>query len=164
MKVTFKKIEDQCTAKLRSFSPVLGQNPLTEFEYFCEKLEEFKVSHPMEFSLLKSALKAFKKRGVETRYLKPEGKAWYLPNVFSSVKKKNKNDFGLRLYLLFIRYDLIVLLNGGKKTKHKPSECPNVKEHCERAMKLANIVHKAFDDDFLLEEDENPFQDFELEI
>jgi hypothetical protein len=84
---------------------------------------------------------------------------------FLSVKL-GKDDFGIRLYCILLREDLVLLLNGNVKTKHDPIQCPLVNQHFKNAKSLARVLFKASADGFIrfTEKGIEIDDDFQIEI
>jgi hypothetical protein len=168
--VKFELLEDISTDRLSIYSVKLGNNFLNENEYdkFLDKREEFLSTEHIakEYQILIETLFQIGRRGALRHYFKDEKSANYLPKVNEKVKELNIQDYGLRLYCIRLRDDLLILLNGAVKTKQNPMDCPNVYEHFKNAINIADALDKALENDFVtykngLIEFEN---DFELNI
>ena len=164
MEVNFVKIKDYCTKNLRVFSVCLGQNEKTEFDKFYSRNDEFDATHIEEMDILYSTLEAFCFEGARRYKFVQETYSYYLPVVYNEIKDENIDDFGIRLYCIYLRDDLIILLNGDKKTKHKPEDCKNVKDHFKRAEKIGHKILKACEQGDLDLNKENPFEDYTIDI
>ncbi|SEW01400.1 hypothetical protein SAMN05428988_1259 [Chitinophaga sp. YR573] len=112
---------------------------MTEFELFDEK--DFS-SHEKELELLYLAIDEMSHRGAKKYYFNNEGPAEYMPVVSASIKQENNEDFGVRLYCIWLSQSVVILMNGGIKTKLKPEDCPNVSVHFSRALKIARLIYK----------------------
>lgn len=151
MIVEFEHLEDISTNRLRIYSVKLGNNLLNEYDKFLDKEEEFlSIKHiANEYDILIDILFQIGKRGALSHYFKDERSANYLPKVNEKVKELNIQDYGLRLYCIRLRDDLLILLNGGIKTKQNPRDCPNVCTHFKIAIAIADALDQALEDDFV---------------
>lgn len=148
MIVCFGEIPELSSEKVIFLSVKIGKASILEFEKF-DSLELTNPIHIEERTLLYNTLEQIRYKGAKEYYFKPEGPAKALPKVTELMKKKNKTDFGLRLYCILVNENVLVLLNGGIKTKHNPRECPNVKDHFDRALKIAEKLNKGLQEGFI---------------
>lgn len=101
--------------------------------------------------------------GASTDYLRLEGAAHAIPPPVEITRKGCR----LRLYCLRMSPRVVILFNGGAKTKNKAQECPVVAPHFEQANRLALLLWKAFDDGILRLDDRDDLiipDDFKLEL
>lgn len=83
--------------------------------------------------------------GASTDYLRPEGAAHAIPPPVEITRKGCQ----LRLYCLRMSPRVVILFNGGVKTKNKAQDCPVVAPHFELANKLALLLWRSFDEGIL---------------
>lgn len=164
MKVEFKKIEAFSKKRVRFFTITLGSNTKTEFEYFLDKVDVISKTHDYELKVLFTAIEALQTKGAPRYLFVNEASADYMPVVSFDTKRENKVDFGVRLYCIRLRDDLVILMNGDIKTQRNPNDCPNVNLHFKRAIKIASKLDKALNNSEINYSDTNPFTDFELDI
>lgn len=107
----------------------------------------------------------------DARALPPQGrnrKPVYVEFNDTTEKEENTPN-NLRLYCFRASNSVVFLFNGDIKTKQRPQDCDNVREHFKLANKLSVLIDKAFvsneirwtddykdieiDDDFVLEFD-----------
>ena len=140
MTVTFEKI-DELSADLVDFYTVrLGDNELTEIELFDEK--DF-PKHQEEIQIIYNVIEAMKTKGARLHYFKTnEGPADALPRVSQEIMDANKDDYGIRLYCVRLTDNLVILVNGGIKTKIDPTLCNNVSPHFRRTYRIASNLDK----------------------
>ena len=161
MLVTFDKLDEISTGLVRYYSIKIGFQEFTEFEMFDNK--DFPL-HIKENQFIVNVINEMQNRGAKSYYFVNEASAEYLPKVSQAIKEANKEDYGLRLYCKRLRDDIVVLFNGDIKTKNNPIDCDNVKLHFLRAIKIGLLLDKAiFNKDIDLDE-QDPFEDFELDI
>lgn len=161
MLVHFEKIEELSTGVTQFYTIRLGNNELTEFELFDEK--EF-PNHQEELEIAYNVIAQMQDREARKIFFKDESGAHALPRVPEEIMDNNKYDFGLRLYCIFLTPELVILSNGDIKTNINPLECPNVSVHFKRIRKIASILDKALINGEINYNNENPFEDFEIEI
>ncbi|MCC7026439.1 MAG: hypothetical protein IT265_05760 [Saprospiraceae bacterium] len=82
------------------------------------------------------------KRGAKSYLFRPEGKADALPPPIEVTQR----ECSLRWYCLRMNENVIILFNGGEKTKgiRLAQDCPNVRPHFELANKLSEAIWEAF--------------------
>ncbi len=80
--------------------------------------------------------------GATEDYFRREGTAHALPSPSFRFFDSNEEegDFGLRWYCLRVANEVVVLLNGDRKTAQSPIDCPNCRQHFE----FANLIAKQF--------------------
>lgn len=163
MIVSFKKIEEFSKRRVRFYTAQLGENELSEFEYFTEKEYLYKT-HFEEMKILYNSIEQIQLRGAKQYYFVPEGEANYLPVVGANIKRENKIDYGVRLYCIRLRDDLVVLLNGDIKTQLNPKQCKNVSLLFSQALAIAKGLDKALIAKDINYNEEDPFESINLEI
>ena len=143
MIVEFKKFYELSTGAVDFYSVLLNENELTEFEKFDAKSFP---KHEREVTIIYDILKVIKKSKARNYYFKEEKSAHAIPIVPRSIMDANKNDFGIRLYCIYLNDNLVILLNGDIKTKKDPTACINVKDHFKRAWLIADKIDKMLAD------------------
>ena len=104
--------------------------------------------------------------GAQSKYFRHEGAANALPPNAQYLKLKYEEN--LRLYCYRISDHVVILFNGGIKTKgvNNPQDCEVVKPHFENANKLSHLINNAFTNkEILLSEDQKILlmnDDFEI--
>jgi hypothetical protein len=161
--INFEEISELSSQLVRFYSVKLGPDPVCEFEKF-DSTEFENPIHIDELQVIYSTIEEIRQRGAKAYYFHPEGPAEALPKVTKLMKEKNKGDFGLRLYCIHISENTVILLNGGIKTKHDPMECPNVKIHFGRALKIAVRLKKAVADSLVHFSLDGIAANFEIDI
>lgn len=167
MLVSFHRIPELCSKTVQFWSVKLGNEHLTEFEKFDDLASEYSnPQHITEIRIIYNILEEMKVRGARRFYFKHEGSASALPIVSQGMRNSNTEDFGMRLYCIHVSESLVVLLNGGVKTKLQPEECANVKEHFKRAKKIATKLLWAIHEGYIEISDEGIAKDegFEFDI
>lgn len=88
------------------------------------------------------------KYGAEDRFFKREGFAERLPPAtYHFIDSDGETDFGLRLYCVKISEEIVILLNGGRKTAQSVKDCMNCKPHFDFANKVSDAVYAARNND-----------------
>ncbi len=143
MIVGFGPIPGLSFKNVQFISAKLGKDPLSEFEKF-DELELIKHQHITELQIIYATIRKIGQRGAKSFFFRHEGPAFALPGkVDQGLIESNPDDFGIRLYCGLLRPDLVLLLNGGIKTKLNPAECPNVGPHFRNAVNLVRVLLKA---------------------
>lgn len=147
MVVTLDPVLNISTPKVTFYSVKLGQEQDTEYKEFCNKVFP---NHQFEIAILNKVIRELGLRGAKPYYFKNEYPANALPIVNPDIKKKNKVDFGIRLYCIYISPSIVILLNGDIKTvENSPKKCPNVASHFSNAIKIAKKLQDALNSDFV---------------
>ncbi|MBZ5857604.1 hypothetical protein [Flavihumibacter profundi] len=82
--------------------------------------------------------------GAQDHFFKREGYAERLPPpTYRFVESDGESDFGLRLYCLVLSEQVVILLNGGRKTAQRVQDCPNCFPHFNFANKLSDAIYEA---------------------
>lgn len=83
------------------------------------------------------------KWGAKPRHFRKEKEAEGLPPPYHFFETDGADDFGLRLYCIRLCDEIVILLNGDRKTHQKAQACINCKAHFELANKVARAITKA---------------------
>ena len=142
------------------YSVRLDENPITEFEKFDNK--PF-AGREKEIESLYNIVDEIRLRGCQKRYFRFEDAAHAIAVLSEDINEENK-DFGIRLYCIRCTDELLILLNGDVKTTQKALECPNVRNHFRLANKIANKLDEALANGEISYQEDEPFENFELEI
>lgn len=109
------------------------------------------------------------KWGAKPSHFRNEREADGLPPSYHFFETEGTEDFGLRLYCIRLCDEIVILLNGDRKTQQKAQACTNCKVHFELANKIARSINTAIADgdiwlDTSLKEIVIAEEDFELNI
>ena len=140
MEITIKRIDYLCGPKLSVYTVKKEGYAVTEYELFTKDLPVYRQSHPDEVKSFIDALDLMKERGAKKHYFKP---TWpqYLPKMDKeSIEISDNNDYGTRLYVIRLRDDILILLNGGIKTTLKGQDCPKVGGYFKFTKKLEKKI------------------------
>jgi hypothetical protein len=119
---------------------------LTETDKFYEMHGNAGHSHFNEFETIVKIIDGIghHEKGAESFLFRFEDAAHALPSGRKEAKRLLEievvTDSELRLYCLRLRNEVVVLLNGGIKTKDNALECPNVKQHFRFAQAVAKRI------------------------
>ncbi|MEM9917871.1 MAG: hypothetical protein AAF990_07235 [Bacteroidota bacterium] len=93
-----------------------------------------------EFGVILKLIKIIGRRGAKDIFFRFEDMALALPSKPSKriAGVQVMMDSTLRLYCVKISESIVILCNGGIKTTHKATDCPNVSSH----FRLANLIAK----------------------
>lgn len=143
MNFILQEVEDLSWGKVTFYTVKNVNDELSELEKFDEK--EF-PDHENEKGQLYAILNEIARRGARAHYFKFEGSFHALPRVSEETKNENENDFGLRLYCLYLTNELVILYNGDIKTHINPEKCKSVNPHFQLAKKITEKLDKAYRD------------------
>jgi len=118
--------------------------PLSEFHDFQTRMQEQKKDRKQLAEINRFIETIGKKHGAQERFFKREGYAERLPPAtYHFIDSDGETDFGLRLYCVRISEEVVILLNGDRKTTQSIKDCPNCKPHFDFANKIADAVYYA---------------------
>ena len=121
---------------------------MTEYDLFDQKLFP---NHLIESQILNKIISTMGLRGAKPQYFKPENGAFALPVVSPEVMDANPNDFGLRLYALYLSNSIVVLLNGGIKTvSYSAQRCPNLQNYFNQAVAVERKIRKGIEEGYIV--------------
>ncbi len=82
--------------------------------------------------------------GALDQYFKREGYAERLPPpYYRFVESDGETDFGLRLYCIRLTDEVVILLNGCRKTAQAVKNCSNCFEHFQLANQISDAIYAA---------------------
>lgn len=81
--------------------------------------------------------------GAEKIHFKEERAAQRLPPPYHYIETDSRDDYGLRLYCIRLTKEIVILLNGGRKTNHNPEKCQNCSSHFKMANRIAVKIDEA---------------------
>jgi hypothetical protein len=148
------KIEGRNLSEFRDFQLRMSEN----------KKDEFELNEIRRF-----IQQIGKYLGAEAKHFKHERAAERLPPPYYYIETDDPNDFGLRLYCIRLCNEIVILLNGGRKTHPNPEKCPNCSVHFKIANRIAIKINEAIlNKDIELDIENKEIiinnEDFEIEI
>jgi hypothetical protein len=121
---------------------------LSETEKFITRFQDTEHEYYEEFAILLKLIEQIGERGAHSRYFRQEDKAEALPSKPKEVDDLIiKVDSKLRLYCIRLSQNVVVLCNGGVKTKDGAEYCPNVSSHFRFANSIAKRLWAELGDD-----------------
>lgn len=105
--------------------------------------------------------------GAQEQFFKREGMAERLPPpTYRFIDSDGETDFGLRQYCVRLSDELVVLLNGDRKTAQHIRDCARCLPHFELANKVSDAIYHAKKDGLVEIEGKNILTDegFLLEL
>ncbi len=122
------RLEGRDVSEFRDFQQRMSaeekdETELNEIRRFIRQIGKFHGAHPKHF--------------------KHERAAERLPPPYYYIETDDPNDFGLRLYCIRLCNEIVILLNGGRKTNLNPEKCPNCSAHFKLANRLAVKINDA---------------------
>jgi len=118
--------------------------PHTEFHDFMIRMGVHEKDRRQRDEINRFIDKIGKFYGAQDQYFKREGWAERLPPPkYHFVDSDGETDFGLRLYCVRVNEELVILLNGDRKTAQSVKDCPNCKPHYDLANQLSDALYNA---------------------
>jgi hypothetical protein len=117
----------------------------SEFMRFVDKYYG-NTERKTQFDQINKEIVEIGRRGARRYYFKDEDDKFGKNNTIALPKQfvlSSKNDFGLRIYGVWLSESVVLLLNGDSKTKQVAQYCPNVGIHFNRANSVAKQLHEA---------------------
>lgn len=118
--------------------------PLSEFHDFQTRMQLRKKDRKQVAEINRFIEIIGKKHGAQERFFKREGFAERLPPAtYHFIDSDGETDFGLRLYCVRISEEVVLLLNGDRKTTQSIKDCLNCKPHFDFANKISDAIYEA---------------------
>lgn len=131
------------------YTVLIGDRSKTEFQDFTTRMTTTTANNKVQFQeLLKWITLIGNEYEARTQYFRKEENAEALPPprwhyLETEHYDNNYNDYGLRLYCIRLTNNIVILLNGDRKTTQKVNDCENCKPHFRLANKISNAINKA---------------------
>jgi hypothetical protein len=117
---------------------------LSEFRDFQTRMQQNEKDKKQLAEINRFIEKIGKHYGAEDRFFKREGNAERLPPAtYRFIESDGETDFGLRLYCVKVSEEVVILLNGDRKTTQSIKDCPNCKPHFDFANKISDAIYEA---------------------
>ena len=148
MKAQLIQLEHLQFSKTWFYTVQVEDRLMSEFQDFQKRMQQDKKDKTQAAELNRFIKQIGKYYGAQDRYFKREGHAERLPPpTHRFVESDGETDFGLRLYCIRISNEIVILLNGARKTAHRLQDCPDCKPHFDFANKISNAVYYARQND-----------------
>lgn len=162
MQISFKRVSGWEPRKVEFYSVCIDDQDKTEFDLFFDN--DFS-NHRQELGILGKVLKNISQRGAKSHYFKHERAAEALPIIRQTIIETLDNaDYGIRLYCIRLTDCLVILLNGGIKTKLDPEQCPNVSRHFKLANRISTKINREIESRDLNLSVEGSLDEYYIEI
>lgn len=121
-----------------------GTRAIPEFQDFQDRMS-LEVKNLKQLNQLKRLIeKIGNYEGATQKNFRSENTADALPpNWFKFWDSDGIVDFGLRLYCIRVSDDIVILLNGDRKTTQGALKCPNCQSHFVFANNIAKSFYEA---------------------
>lgn len=130
--------------KVAFYTVQVQGRPLSEFRDFQARMRIHEKDRKQAAEINQFIKKIGKKYGAQERFFKREGFAERLPPAtYRFIDSDGETDFGLRLYCIRISNEIVILLNGGRKTTKSIKNCPECKPHFDFANKVSDAIYQA---------------------
>ena len=151
MEIEIISLDNHQYSKVSFYSVQIVGNPLSEFGDFMNKMKQNEKDW-RQAGLLNTLIRNIGKLyGAKDQWFRSEGRAEGLPHAtFRFFDSDGETDFGLRLYCLVLSEQVVILLNGDRKTTQSIKHCPNCYPHFQFANKLSDAIHNAFKMDLIV--------------
>ena len=131
-------------SKVSYYTVQVDGRPLSEFRDFQTRMQQNEKDKKQVAEINRLIENIGKKHGAQERFFKREGFAERLPPAtYHFIDSDGETDFGLRLYCVRISEEVVILLNGDRKTAQSLKDCPNCKPHFDFANKISDAIYKA---------------------
>lgn len=117
---------------------------LTEFQDFYNRMNIDPRDRRQRDEINRFIERMGKIYGAQDQFFKREGMAERLPPPdYRFIDSDGETDFGLRLYCVKLNEELVVLLNGDRKTAQRIKDCPRCKPHYDLANRVSDAIYYA---------------------
>lgn len=141
MFVKLKKLVGLSYSKVCYYTVQIEDEHQSEFEDFLQRMRD-EVTYREQLGQILNFIKEIGERyGAHPYHFRHERNADALPPYYY-IQPGRPNKFGIRLYCVRLSTEVVVLLNGGLKTKQNPEECPNCRKH----FRFANAIARQLDE------------------
>ena len=133
--------------KVKYYSIRLEGSQFTEFEDFLERMESEPVVELDVINLFTWLEIIGEKEGAKEKYFRHEGfisDAKALPPGAPIMKAHQLMVQDVRLYCHRLNENVVILFNGGIKTKTRAQDCPNVSIYFNQANRMAKQINDFF--------------------
>lgn len=137
-------LEDLQFDKVCYYTVRILDNELSEFEDFQVRMNS-KAKDLRQLQELYRLIEIIgTTHGAHDDFFKREGNAERLPPpTYRFIDSDGETDFGLRLYCIKISEEIVILLNGDRKTAQQISQCPACKPHFDFANLISDAIYDA---------------------
>jgi len=155
--------------KVRYYTVLLEGRAVSEFRDFQQRMSA-EPEDEKELNEIRRYIRQIgMKWGAYPRHFKHERAAERLPPPYHYIETDNADDYGLRLYCIRLSNEIVILLNGGRKTNRDPEQCPTCGVHFNNANKIAKKINEAILDKMIWLDIDNKEiviedEDFEIAI
>ncbi len=129
--------------KVSWYTVKLEGKDISEFKDFQQRMSK-NAKDETELNEIRRYIRQIGKYlGALTKHFKHERAAERLPPPYHYIETDDPDDFGLRLYCIRLCNEIVILLNGGRKTSSNPEKCPNCSSHFKLANRIAIKINEA---------------------
>lgn len=133
--------------RVKYYSIQFEVNDVCEFYDFLNRIEDIPEIEDDLDNLIIWIDEIGEKYGATTPFFRNESETADLralppPHRMMKIHEIEVND--LRLYCMVLNESVVILLNGGIKTRQKAQDCPNVSPYFKQGNKIAKIIDSLF--------------------
>ena len=148
MYATISEIPSLNLKKVRFYTIDFEERDSAEFFDFLNRMND-DIEKKKDLETILASIKAIgNKLGAKKKLFKHERKGEALP-TFYEEKDNFSGDYGVRLYCIVLSEQIVILLNGDKKTQKDPEKCPNVRKYFRELQSIAKAINEDFKDKVL---------------
>jgi len=130
--------------KVHYYSILFEDEEDSLFEQFINKYIEDEGTKEELVEMVEWIRKIGDEIGAKTKYFRHEGATSDAKALPPPARFIEGAAGSLRLYCLVLSEQVVVLYNGGVKTKNKAQDCPNVSSHFRLANKISKVITQSF--------------------
>lgn len=150
MKAQIIQLEHLQFPKVWFYTVQVNGKPLSEFKDFQQRMQGDVKDKRQVAEINRQIEQIGKYYGAQDQYFKREGNAERLPApTHRFFDSDGETDFGLRLYCIKINEQIVILLNGARKTSQRVQDCGNCKPHFDFANTISDLIFEAFKNDII---------------
>lgn len=144
MEIEIISLSDHQYGKVSFYTVQVVGNPRSEFADFMYRMKQNAKDWRQAGLLNRKIENIGNLYGAKDQWFKREGKAERLPEpTYRFFESDGESDFGLRLFCVVLSEQVVILLNGDRKTAQKIKNCPNCYPHFLFANKLSDALYNA---------------------
>lgn len=144
MEIQIVYVPDLQFSKVSYCTVQVSGRPFTEFKDFQIRMGKCEKDKRQRNEINRWIERIGNIYGAQDQFFKREGWAERLPPAtYRFIDSDGETDFGLRQYCILLNEELVILLNGDRKTAQSVRDCSKCKPHFDLANKISDAIYKA---------------------